>query len=54
MYNFTMEDVQQMYNLYTDGKLSVWAIKESKFQEAQIEEVAVAVHHGVCTRTYEQ
>ena len=45
-YKFTMEEVQLIDKLYTVDKLSLWAIKETKFDEAQLEELAVAVTHG--------
>ena len=45
-YNFTMEEVKLIYRLYADDKLSLWEIKETKFNEAQIEELAVAITHA--------
>ena len=45
-YKFTMEEVQLIYKLYTTDKFTLWAIKETNFDEAQREEIAVAVTHG--------
>ena len=45
-YNFTMEEVKLIYSLYVDDTLSLWEIKESNFNEAQIEELAVAITHA--------
>ena len=45
-YKFTKEEVQLIYKLYTTDKCTLWAIKETNFDEAQIEEIAVAVTHG--------
>ena len=41
-----MEEVQLIYKLYTTYKYTLWAIKETNFNAAQIEEIAVAVTHG--------
>ena len=43
---FTMEEVRLIYSLYADDKLSLCEIKETKFHEAQIEEIAVAISHA--------
>ena len=45
-YKFTMEEVQLIHKLYTTYKYTLWAIKEINFNEAQIEQIAVAVTHG--------
>ena len=45
-YNFTMEEVKLIYSLYVDDTLSLWEIKESNFNEAQIEELACAIWHA--------
>merc|ERR1712121_468866 len=45
-YNFTMEDVEQIYTLYSDHNSTLWEIKERRFQEASIKQLAVAVLHG--------
>ena len=41
-----MEDVELIYNLYTIDQWTLWAIKETKFENATIEQIAVAVKHG--------
>ena len=45
-YKFHMEDVELIYNLYTIDQWTLWAIKEAKFENATIEQIAVAVKHG--------
>ena len=45
-YNFTMEDVEQIYGLYSYHNWTLWEIKERRFQEASIKQLAVAVSHG--------
>ena len=45
-YKFHMEDVDVIYNLYTIDQWTLWAIKESKFENATIQQIAVAVEHG--------
>ena len=45
-YMFHMEDVEIIYNLYTIDKWTLWEIKESKFENASIRQIAVAVEHG--------
>ena len=45
-YNFTMEDVEQIYTLYSDHNSTLWEIKERRFQEPSIKQLAVAVSHG--------
>ena len=45
-YKFTMEEVQLIYKLYTTDKCTLWTIKETNFDKAQIEEIAVAITHG--------
>ena len=45
-YKFHMEDVELIYNLYTIDQWTLWAIKESKFENATIQQIAVAVQHG--------
>ena len=46
-YNFTMEDVEEIYTLYSINNLTLWEIKERRFREADIKQLAVAVHHGL-------
>ena len=41
-----MEDVEVIYNLYTIDQWTLWEIKESKFENATIQQIAVAVVHG--------
>ena len=41
-----MEEVKLIYSLYADDNLSLWEIKETKFNQAQIEELAVAITHA--------
>ena len=45
-YSFTMDEVRLIYRLYADDKLSLWKIKETYFDEAQIEQIAVAIKHA--------
>ena len=45
-YNFTMGDVEQIYELYSYHNWTLWEIKERRFQEASIKQIAVAVSHG--------
>ena len=45
-FKFHMEDVEVIYNLYTIDQWTLWAIKESKFENATIQQIAVAVEHG--------
>ena len=45
-YKFHMEDVELIFNLYTIDQWSLYAIKESKFENATIQQIAVAVKHG--------
>ena len=45
-YNFTMEEVKSIYSLYVDDGLSLWEIKEAKFIEAQIQELACVITHA--------
>ena len=45
-YNFTMEDVEQIYALYSHHNWTLWEIKERRFQEPSIKQLAVAVSHG--------
>ena len=35
-----------IYSSYADDKLSLWEIKEGKFLEAQIQEIACAISHA--------
>ena len=35
-----------IYSSYADDKLSLWEIKEGKFHEAQIQEIACAISHA--------
>ena len=44
--NFTMEEVKLIFSLYVDDKLSLWEIKERKFNDYQIEELACAITHA--------
>ena len=41
-----MEEVQLIYKLYMTDKWTLWAIQETHFDDAKIEEIAVAVNHG--------
>ena len=41
-----MEDVEVIYNLYTIDQWTLWEIKESKFENATIRQIAVAIEHG--------
>ena len=41
-----MEDVELIYNLYEIDQWTLWAIKETKFEIATREQIAVAVKHG--------
>ena len=41
-----MEEVKLIYSLYADDNLSLWEIKETKFNQAQIEELSVAITHA--------
>ena len=45
-YNFHMEDVEMIYNLYSYHNWTLWIIKERRFEKASIEQIAVAVSHG--------
>ena len=45
-YSFTFEEVHLIYKLYTDKKFTLWKIKETSFNEAQIQEIAVAIIHA--------
>ena len=45
-YKFHMEDIEVIYNLYTTDQWTFWAIKETNFEDAKKEEIAVAVRHG--------
>ena len=45
-YNFHMEDVEMIYALYSYHNWTLWKIKERRFKQASIEEIAVAVLHG--------
>ena len=45
-YSFTFEEVHLIYKLYTDKKFTLWEIKETSFNEAQIQEIAVAIIHA--------
>ena len=38
-YSFAMDEVRLIYRLYADDKLSLWKIKETHFNEAQIEQI---------------
>ena len=41
-----MEDVELIYSLYSVDQWSLNAIKESKFENATVQQIAVAVEHG--------
>ena len=41
-----MEDVELIYNLYSIDQWTLHEIKESKFENATIRQIAVAVEHG--------
>ena len=45
-YNFTMEEIKEIYSLYADDSLTLYQIKETKFHDAQIKELACAVTHA--------
>ena len=45
-YQFEMEDVELIYSLYSVDQWSLNAIKESKFENATVQQIAVAVEHG--------
>ena len=45
-YNFHMEGVEMIYNLYSYHNWTLWIIKERRFEKASIEQIAVAVSHG--------
>ena len=46
-YSITMYELRLIYyKLYADDKLSLWQIKERHFDEAQIEQIAVAIKHA--------
>ena len=45
-YKFQMEDVEVIYKLYTIDKWTLWTIKEWIFENATIQQLAVAVMHG--------
>ena len=38
-YSFTRDELRLIYKLYADEKLSLWKIKETHFNEAQIEQI---------------
>ena len=41
-----MEEVQLIHKLYMTEEWTLWAIQEAHFDNAKIEEIAVAVNHG--------
>ena len=45
-YNFTMGEVKLIYSFYADDNLSLWEIKETKFNKAQIKDIAVVITHA--------
>ena len=45
-YNFTMKEVKEIYSLYVDDSLSLYEIKEAKFVDAQIAELACVITHA--------
>ena len=45
-YNFHMEDVEMIYNLYSYHNWTLWIIKERRFEKSSIEQIPVAVSHG--------
>ena len=45
-YKFHKEDVELIYNLHMTDQWTLWAIKETKFEDAKVKEIAVAVKHG--------
>ena len=45
-YMFHKEDVEIIYNLYTIFKWTLCLIKESKFENASIRQITVAVQHS--------
>ena len=46
-YNFTMEDVEVIYTLYSIHNWTLLEIKERRFIEPSIKQLAVAVNHGL-------
>ena len=49
-YNFTMEDVEVIYTLYSIHNWTLWEIKERRFREPDIKQLAVAVNHGLADK----
>ena len=45
-YRFQMEDVELIYNLYENAEWTLYQIKERKFENATVRQIAVAVDHG--------
>ena len=45
-FNFTMEEVEEIYSLYSLQNWTLWEIKERRFQQASIKQIAVAVSYG--------
>ena len=45
-YNFTMEEVHQIYRLYNDDNWTLWKLKQVIFKDVQIEEIACAICHA--------
>ena len=45
-YKINMGDVQMIYHLYTFDQWTLWQIKENRFEDATIRQIAVAVVHG--------
>ena len=43
---FTIEDLQLIHKLYMTEEWILWAIQEAHFDDAKIEEIAVAVKNG--------
>ena len=45
-YRFHMEDVELIHNLYSIDQWTLHEIQESKFENATIRQIAIAVEHG--------
>ena len=41
-----MEEVALIYNLYANAEWTLYQIKERKFENATVQQIAVAVAHG--------
>ena len=45
-YNFTMEEVHQIYRLYNNDKWTLSKLKQVIFKDAQIKEIACTICHA--------